>query len=149
MDWNLMFGKDNQPSFEEMAKFIEGEARELWEQLFSHMENCYGVKPKMSYSGCSMKPGWNVKLQKGSTSFGTLYPERNMFSVFMVISYKLLPEAENIRFMLSEKAVKMLDEAGDYMKMGKCVMFSVESEQDLSDYKLLMSVKQKPKNSEV
>lgn len=100
----------------------------------------------MSYSGCSGKPGWNVKFQKSGQSFGTLYPEEGSFSVFIVISYKHEAEMEILRNALSPEMRALYDNAQDYMKMGRWMMFRITSEVDLRDYKLLMSVKMKPKN---
>jgi hypothetical protein len=99
----------------------------------------------MTYSSCSGKPGWNVKFQKSGQSFGTLYPEEGSFSVFMVISYKYEAEMEKLRNELSPEMREQYDNAQDYMKMGKWMMFRINTDTDLNDYKLLTSVKIKPK----
>lgn len=72
-------------------------------------------------------------------------PEENGFSVFMVISYKLAPEAEAAMPTLSPQMQELYREAGDYMKMGKWMMYRIESQSDLEDYKRLCAVKLKPK----
>jgi hypothetical protein len=146
MEWKDMYPQINQPSIEAMAEFIGGEGKRLWDSLFDYMDTAYGAKPKMSYSGCSGKPGWNVKFQKSGQSFGTLYPEKGSFSVFMVISYKHEAEMEILRNLLSPKMRDLYDNAQDYMKMGRWMMFQISSEADLRDYKMLMSIKRKPKN---
>lgn len=146
MEWNYMYPQINQPSFEAMAEYIGGEGRRLWDSLFDYMNCEYSAKPKMSYSGCSGKPGWNVKFQKSGQSFGTLYPEEGSFSVFIVISYKHEAEMEILRNALSPEMRAQYDNAQDYMKMGRWMMFRVSNEADLRDYKLLLSVKMKPKN---
>jgi hypothetical protein len=146
MEWKDMYPQINQPSIEAMAEFIGGEGKRLWDSLFDYMDTAYGAKPKISYSGCSGKPGWNVKFQKSGQSFGTLYPEKGSFSVFMVISYKHEAEMEILRNLLSPKMRDLYDNAQDYMKMGRWMMFQISSEADLRDYKMLMSIKRKPKN---
>ncbi len=146
MEWKNMYPQINQPSFEAMAEYIGGEGRRLWDSLFDYMNSAYSAKPKMSYSGCSGKPGWNVKFQKSGQSFGTLYPEEGSFSVFMVISYKHEAEMEMLRSVLSPEMRAQYDNAQDYMKMGRWMMFRVDNDADLRDYKLLMSVKMKPKD---
>lgn len=146
MEWKDMYPQINQPSIEAMAEFIGGEGKRLWDSLFDYMDTAYGAKPKISYSGCSGKPGWNVKFQKSGQSFGTLYPEKGSFSVFMVISYKHKAEMEILRNLLSPKMRDLYDNAQDYMKMGRWMMFQISSEADLRDYKMLMSIKRKPKN---
>lgn len=146
MEWKDMYPQINQPSFEAMADYIGGEGRRLWDSLFDYMNSAYSTKPKLSYSGCSGKPGWNVKFQKSGQSFGTLYPEEGSFSVFMVISYKHEAEMEILRNVLSPEMRALYDNAQDYMKMGRWMMFRISNEADLRDYKLLMSVKMKPKD---
>mgnify|MGYP000848382065 FL=1 len=149
MEWNELYTKENQPGFDQIAEYIGGDGRRLWESLFSYMTEAYGAKPRMSYSGCSGKPGWNVKFQKSGTAFGTLYPEQGAFSVFMVISYKSDAEMELAKMLLSPEMRARYEEAQDYMKMGKWFMFQVKSDEDLQDYKILMSVKMKPKKANV
>lgn len=145
MEWNNLHGKDRQPTFWEIEDFIGGEGQRLWRELFSYTEESYGAKPKMTYSCCSGKPGWNIKFRKSGNSFGTLYPEKNGFSVFIVIAYKLHEDVMGVYELLSEEMRQRYDSAGDYMKLGRWMMFRVESEGDLRDYKLLMSVKMQPK----
>jgi hypothetical protein len=63
----------------------------------------------------------------------------------MVISYKLAPEAEIVLPALSPKIQELYQNAGDFMKTGKWMMFRIESESGLEDYKRLCAVKLKPK----
>jgi hypothetical protein len=63
----------------------------------------------------------------------------------MVISYKYEAEMEKLRNELSPEMREQYDNAQDYMKMGKWMMFRINTDTDLNDYKLLTSVKIKPK----
>jgi len=145
MEWDEMFGSARQPDFADMESYIGGEGLALWQDLFVYMQKAYGAKPKMSYSACSGKPGWNVKFRKSGQSFGTLYPEKNAFSVFIVIGYKLDAAVELLRPALSDAMRARYDAAQDYMKMGRWMMFQITGSRDLDDYKALMSVKLAPK----
>lgn len=145
MEWHELFGATNQPTYEDIANYIGGDGKALWLSLFEYMDNAYKCKPKMTYSVCSGKPGWNVKLQKSGQTFGTLYPEIGGFSVFMVISYKLDLEMDMAKDELSPKMRELYENATDFMKAGKWFMFRIETEVDLEDYKRLCAVKLKPK----
>jgi len=149
MEWHKLYPQNNQPSFEAITEYIGGESADLWTSLFDYMASAYNTKPKMTYSVCSGKPGWNVKFQKSGQSFGTLYPEKGAFSVFIVISYKHDAVIDLMREQLSLEICKLYDYAQDYMKMGKWLMFQVNSEASLKDYKQLMSVKLQPRKQEV
>lgn len=50
------------------------------------MEKTYRAKPKIEYSCCAGKPGWNVKYQKSGRSLCTLYLEAASFTVLVVIA---------------------------------------------------------------
>lgn len=147
MQWQEIFSQDTQPTMKDIAEYIGGEAKLLWQALMEYMEEEYKVKPKLSYSCCSGKPGWNIKFQKSGQSLGTLYPEENSFSVLLVISYKLEKNMEAILPVLSTNIAELYKQAGDYMKIGKWVMFQVKDLATLEDYKKLVSVKLFPKRS--
>jgi hypothetical protein len=80
MQWNELFNKENEPTENQIKKFV---ATPLWDDLTSHLQETYNVKPKYSYSNCSMEKGfwkgWNVKFQKSSKSLCTLYPKQGYF----------------------------------------------------------------------
>ena len=145
MEWHELFDKTHQPEFSDMENFIGGRGVVLWKELFAHMQKSYNAKPKMTYSTCSGKPGWNVKFQKSGQSFGTLYPEKNAFSVFVVIAYKLDGVMKTLKPKLSAAMRARFDAAQDYMKVGRWMMFQVTSKTDLNDYIVLMSAKMEPK----
>ena len=145
MEWHEIFPKEQKPAMEDIEGYIGGDAKALWRQLMSYMESAYNAKPKLTYSGCSGKPGWNVKFQKGKESFGTLYPEENSFSVLIVISYRLTPLMDAILPKLSPEIADLYRQAGDYMKLGKWMMFRISDAAGLEDYKNIISVKMAPK----
>lgn len=144
MLWKEIFPSNRQPSMKEIAGYIGGGARELWESLIDYMDAAYKAKPKLSYSVCAGKPGWNVKFQKSGQSFGTLYPEENSFSVFIVIGYKFEAAMEPVLPKLSRETAELYKNAADYMKMGRWMMFRIEDPEGLEDYKRLVSVKLRP-----
>jgi len=144
MEWKERFPANRQPSMHEIADYIGGDVKVLWQSLMSFLETAYKAKPKLSYSVCAGKPGWNVKFQKSGQSFGTLYPEENSFSVFLVIAYKLEPLMELILPSLSPGMAELYRQTGDYMKLGKWMMFQIKDEAGVADYKQLISVKMPP-----
>lgn len=148
MEWKELYSKDRQPSMEDIENYIGREAEELWKSLINYMENTYKAKPKLSYSVCAGKPGWNVKFQKSGQSLGTLYPEENAFSVFMVIGYKLEPMMEEVIPKLSQDMVELYKQAGDFMKIGRWFMFQIKDAVGLENYKHLISVKLPSKNKD-
>lgn len=147
MEWHEMFPQEKQPTMEQISEYIGGSAGKLWDSLIDYMDKAYKAKPKMTYSGCSGKPGWNIKFQKSGQSFGTLYPEQGSFSVLVVISYKLDPLMEAILPMLTPEIAELYRNAGDYMKLGKWMMFRISDEAGVQDYKKICEVKMPVKAS--
>jgi hypothetical protein len=141
MQWHDLFPMEKQPTMEQISEYIGGSAAQLWDSLMDYMDKAYKAKPKMTYSSCSGKPGWNIKFQKSGQSFGTLYPEQGSFSVLLVISYKLDPLMEAILPMLTPETAELYRNAGDYMKMGKWIMFRISDEPGVQDYKKICEVK--------
>lgn len=146
MLWKEIFPSDRQPSMDQISEYIGGEAKDLWLSLLEYMDKEYNIKPKLTYSICAGKPGWNIKLQKSGQTFGTLYPEENSFSVLIVISYKLAPEMEAIIPKLSTDTAELYKNAGDYMKVGKWMMLNVTDLIGLEDYINIVSVKSQIKS---
>lgn len=146
MDWVNLFPQDKQPTMEDIASYI-GEGNELWQRLLDYFSATYNAQPKLSFSGCSGKPGWNVKLAKSGQSFGTIYPEEGSFTIFMVMSYKLNEQMALLLPSLTPRISDMYTQAGDYMKLGKWMMFNVSDAATLEDYFKICSVKLAPKTA--
>jgi len=140
MKWHELFPKEKRPTMEDIADYT-GEAKDLWLSLASHFESAYKAAPKLTYSGCGMKPGWNVKYQKSGKAFGTLYPQENAFDVMIIIGYNLETEMTNALPLLSEQTACLYQTAGDYMKIGKWMMLRIDNQQILEDYKRIVAVK--------
>ncbi len=141
MSWNELFPKEIQPGPDDIAAY----AGDLWTSAAEWFDQAYGVKPKLTYSGCGMKPGWNVKYQKCGQSFGTLYPLKDAFDVMIVIAYRLDPAMEAILPTLTAETAALYRQAGDYMKMGKWMMLRVDSGEKLADLQKIAAVKRMPR----
>ena len=144
MKWNELFPKEKEPSFDEIADYV-GKVKNLWLSLISYFETSYKTKPKLTYSGCSGMPGWNIKFQKSGQAFGTWYPHKNAFLVMVIISYKLDKEMQKILPELTEYTADLYRNAGDYMKVGKWMMIKADSQRIFEDYKKIVAVKLPPK----
>ena len=79
-----MFDKERQPTELELRDFV---GTEFFMDLHNYLCDSYKVKPKLSYSNCSMDKniwrGWNIKYQKSSKSLCTIYPQHGYFLVLV------------------------------------------------------------------
>ena len=143
MKWHELFPGDRQPSMDEIADYI-GKSKNLWLSLTSYFETAYKAKPKLSYSGCSM-PGWNVKYSKCGVSFGTLYPKEDFFQVMVIIANKLELQMESVLPLLTLQMADMYRNAEKWYQTGKYLIFNIDNEDILEDYKRIAAVKLPPK----
>ena len=145
MQWYEFFPSDKEPAFEDIANYV-GTVKDLWLSLIDYFETTYKAKPKLTYSGCSGMPGWNIKFQKSGQAFGTWYPQEDAFYVMIVVSYKLDAEMERILPDLSAYTADSYRQAGDFMKTGKWMMLKADNAQVFEDYKKIVEVKLPPKH---
>lgn len=140
VQWHELYPKEIIPTPEAIADYT-GEAKPLWIEFSNRVESRYQVKPRLTYSVCSGKPGWNVKYQKGGKALGTFYPEEGSFSALVVLSYKLDSAMAKILPELSDSAAELYRTAGDYMKMGKWMMLRIDTPEALEDLQRILAVK--------
>ena len=78
------FGKETQPTEIELREFV---GKEYFINLHNYLCDSYIIKPKITYSNCSMDKniwrGWNIKYQKSGKSLCTIYPQQGYFLVLV------------------------------------------------------------------
>ena len=141
MQWHELYPKDKLPSEDEISGFITGEPAKLFSELTITCQQRWKAKSKLSYSTCSGKPGWNLKLHKSGKTLATLYPEEGSFSVFLVVPYSASVAMQTILPDLGTERADLYRNADDFMKAGKWMMFSVADRQAMEDCLKIISVK--------
>ena len=129
-----------QPSFEEIGGSIAGPTALLWQELNCHIQNQWKAAPKIMYSTCSGKPGWNVKYQKSGKSLCTLYPEPQGFVALVVIKLDLVPEVMARESEFTPTVIQMIANGKPYLGT-LWLMIQVADERILNDVKLLLDMK--------
>ena len=141
MEWIKKYPKTDPASIMQMAEYIGDSAGGLWLKLLEAVQNEYKIKVKPSFSTCSGKPGWNLKLQKKGKSYGTLYPEQGSFAVFIVIAHHQDSAMQLILPQLEASLQERYEQAEEFMKIGKWMMYSISDQRGLDD--LLQIIKMK------
>jgi hypothetical protein len=95
-EYDLILDGNQTPTFEAITGYISGHAALLWQEFNSFVQETFRSSPKITFSVCSGKPGWNVKYQKSGKSICTIYPERDSFVVLVVVTIDLLPVVESM-----------------------------------------------------
>jgi hypothetical protein len=87
-DMDMIQNRENEPTMPEICEYITGEARTLWQEFVTNVEEEFQTAPKFAFSVCAAKPGWNVKYKKSGKALCTLYPERDAFVALVVLGAK-------------------------------------------------------------
>ncbi|MBA1334196.1 MAG: hypothetical protein HPY66_1905 [Firmicutes bacterium] len=82
------------PTYDEISGYMNEPIRTLWQDLNAYIQQEYKALPRITYSKCSAKPGWNVKYHKSGKSLCTLYPEKESFIALVVVTLDLAPLIE-------------------------------------------------------
>ena len=91
---DLVLDAGYMPDLSEISEYINEPARTLWNQLHYFLQQHSKSEPKVAYSVCSGKPGWNIKYKKSGKALATLYPEKDGFVVLVVILLDMIPLVE-------------------------------------------------------
>ena len=141
MSWFEEYPKSQQPTLEEIARFIDSP---LWNGICSWAEGAYSIAPKMEYSTCSGAPGWNVKYKKSGRALCTLYPDRGEFTALISIGVKEAPEAELLLPTCSDY-IRELFARTQTFNGARWLMIRVSEAQVLEDVKKLIRLRVVPK----
>ncbi|MCR2043998.1 DUF3788 domain-containing protein [Anaerosalibacter massiliensis] len=141
MEWNKLYNSYNPPTIDDINEYINSK---LWQDLNAFLQNAYRIQPKLSYSKCSMQPGWNVKYQKNGKSLCTLYPMEGYFIVLLVIGNKEVHQAENIIHLCSRYTQDLYQKTA-FSTVGSWLMINVTDRLILDDVINLVQIKAKSK----
>ena len=138
---DLMLDGSHMPEYDEIVGYMNLPARNLWENINNFIQQRYKSSPKIMYSSCSGKPGWNMKYQKSGKSICTLYPEKDGFVVLIVVTLDLMPVIEALSEEFTEETLQTIRTAKPYNGT-KWLMLQVKNDLQLEDVKQLISLKQ-------
>lgn len=119
---------------------MKGSAQALWQDINSFIQEKYKASPKIAYSKCSAKPGWNVKYQKSGKSLCTLYPEEEGFVALVVILLDLVPIIETMSREFETEILNTLKTAKPFNGT-LWLMIPVNKEAVLNNVKQLLLLK--------
>jgi len=137
---DLILDVHHKLAYEEILTYINEPALTWWKTLNSFIQEEYRIRPKITFSNCSMQKGWNIKYHKSGKSLCTLYPEKDSFTVLVVIKLEL---AHAIGTMVNkfEPAVMRIINSARPFNGTKWLMVPIESELILKNVQELLILK--------
>ncbi len=141
MTWYEMFPKEKEPRDEQIKDYV---SNPLWDTLAGDLTAAYNVKPKLSYSGCSMDGGawmgWNVKYKKSGKALCTLYPKQDYFVALVAVGAKEQNEADLLAPLCGDYARELYNRSRPG-HMGRSLAFEVTSEEILRDMEKFIALR--------
>jgi len=134
------------PTELEINDYIGEEALVPWNEIKSFLESNYDFQPELDYGGANY--GWSIRYRRSGKSLCTLYPEKNAFTILIVLGRK---EAE--------KALEVIDTFHEYIANfltgttqlhdGRWLWIRVTDDGITDDIKTLIQIKKKPKKKAI
>lgn len=143
---DMLLDISHMPDYAEIDDYMAPPVRELWRELNNFIKERYKAEPRIMYSKCCAKPGWNMKYQKSGKSLCTLYPGKDSFVVLVVITLDLLPVIEALSEELTLQVRETIKGAKPFNGT-LWLMLEVENGQALKDVKQLLLLKQDTKRT--
>lgn len=132
----------HQPTVEELVEYI-GDAKERWHDLTTFISENYNTSPKITFSKCSAKPGWNVKFRKSGKSLCTLYPEKGSFTALVVVGETESYQIKTFPNLFGQYFINVFNTAGS-LNGCRWLMLEVKDKSVLDAIKEVLLLKVKP-----
>ncbi|MCK4280377.1 MAG: DUF3788 domain-containing protein [Candidatus Thorarchaeota archaeon] len=137
-----MIDKTQEPTEEEMMIFMGEQAGNVWVELRHFIEDNYDFVPETAFYG--VKHGWTVRYRRSGRTLCSLFPEKDGFSVLIVLGRKDSEKALSMRDELSTRMIAIL-ESTEQLHDGRWLWIKPLTASDTDDIKMLLQVKRRPK----
>ena len=140
MSDDIIQNRSLKPLVEQILDYMNEYTKENWIKFFKFLENNYKVNVVISYSKCSLMPGWNVKYKKGSKSLCTMYPSREYFTVLLVLKEAEISKIMEQKNTYSDYFIDIVRRSGS-LNGSKWLMIGVDDENVLEDIQTAILIK--------
>jgi hypothetical protein len=135
--------ESGKPTASQVEAWIGKKPRKFWQRVAQFIEQNYPNVFTSEWLFGGKKHGWMLRYKKGR-SFCTFIPERNHFSILIVLGAEERAKVEAIRDELSPRTRKDYDQATTYHD-GKWLRLTVDAEDVFADVEKLLAVKRTSK----
>lgn len=129
-----------EPSLGQILEFMNEYTRKNWNDIASFLKNRYNATPIIMYSRCSCMPGWNVKYKKGSKSFCTMYPDKEYFTILLILRESEVNKIREQKNIYSKYFIDIMENSGA-MNGCKWLMIGIDDSIVLKDIKRAIILK--------
>jgi len=141
MSYERMLDKENIPDRNEIVNYLGSDATEAWDDIASFIEDNYNFVPETVFGG--KKYGWVVRYRMSGKSLCTLYPEKNAFTIQIVLGRKESEQAIDRLGEFNTSIAHLISET-EQLHDGRWLWIRVLNRDISDDIKLLLQIKKKP-----
>ncbi|MDF2865222.1 MAG: hypothetical protein K0R72_31 [Clostridia bacterium] len=129
-----------EPSLKKILDYMNNYTRENCIKIANFLTDEYNAAPVVRYSKCSAMPGWNIKYKKGSKSFCTIYPDREYFTILLIIRELEINKIMQQKDVYSKYFLDIIKNSGS-MNGCKWLMIGVDDSKVIEDIKRAINLK--------
>ena len=139
MLYQRMIDGNIRPTEDDMTKTV-GEKSSLWLEIRKYVEEYYDFIPELIYYG--QKYGWTLRYRKSGKTLCSLFPEKDSFTVLVVLGKKEVEKTFSIIDMLNVEVLTLFENA-EQKRDGRWLWIRVLLNADVESIKVLLNIKRK------
>jgi hypothetical protein len=141
MSAERMLAPEPQPSDDDMAAWV-GASKPQWIDLRDYLARSYDMEPEVNFGG--QKYGWCIRYRKSGRTLVTLYPERDAFTVLVVLGKVEVAKVEKLAADLSP-AIRDAFENTEQLHDGRWLWLHPHDDADVASIEVMLAAKRCPK----
>ncbi len=141
MAYERFLDKAQKPG-KEMVLQALGRAEPLWLSLENYIRGYYPCTAEMIYF--TRQCGWSLRYKTGAKTLCYVFPEREAFTVLIVLGKAEAEKAERTKDRLSDTVRDSLENTRQ-LHDGRWMWIRIKDTEDLESFFMLLSAKRKPK----
>ena len=139
MLYQRLLNKEEKPSTKEIIKTI-GKRADLWMEIHKYIEDSYNFTSELVF--WTKNYGWTIRYKKGSKTICYFFPEKEAFSVLIVLGKK---QAEGVDLIKLNTKVQSVFQNTEQLHDGRWLWVRALTKSDVESIKVLLNAKQKLK----
>ncbi len=137
-----LLGREIEPTEKQILKYIGTKATKLWNELHEYLAENYDFQPELSYWGDNY--GWTIRFRRSRKTLVAFYPEKDGFTVQVILGKKEVEKFQSMREDLSPGVVQLFDETKQ-LHDGRWLWIEQPGTGTIEDIKKLIQLKRRPK----
>jgi len=138
-----LLDKNNTPTLNSLEKHV-GTRSNLWRKINKYIQDKYDYLPEITYFTKSL--GWTIRYRRNGKTLCYLFPERNSFSILIVLGSSEAEKIEAHKNDLNQKTLDIFNNT-EQLHDGRWLWIKEVEMDDLPSFKLLLAAKKKPKET--